>query len=188
MKHYFVLLIWAMLHEALKYYDSHGNAVAWTLVASFNYVILMKETWTTIRKYMTFWRGAYFALILGALLFERLKYHDSRGNPVVWTLVIINSLVTTVNYMILIKETWTTIWKYMTLWRGVISLCIFVGGLMSSYTLFLILWQAHTIVMKTDLDVDNSLLFYLAAFARSVHCVLGGKQTTGMLALTVCDY
>ena len=125
-------------------------------------------------------RAIYLSLTLGILLTERLVYKDNQFNVWVWILVIINSLVTSTNYIMLMVNTWSTIRSSMTLGKGVMSTFLFVGGLLSSYTWLLILWQAHTVVMEADLDVESYLLFYLAALARSLHCILGGKLSASV--------
>ena len=54
---------------------------------------------------------------------------------------------------------------------------LFIGGLMSSSTLLHILSQAHDVVMETDLDHQWDVLFYFAAIARIIHCMLGGEMS-----------
>ena len=48
---------------------------------------------------------------------------------------------------------------------------------MSSSTLLHILSQAHAVVMETDLDHHWDVLFYFAAIARIIHCILGGEMS-----------
>ena len=64
---------------------------------------------------------------------------------------------------------------------------LFIGGLMSSGTLLHIIFQAHAVVMETDLEHQWNVLFYIAAITRSIHCILGGEMSV-CKCLAVCKW
>ena len=59
--------------------------------------------------------------------------------------------------------------------KVVISLFLFLAGMLSSTTLVDLVLQAHIVVMEMDLDSVQQLLFYFAVTARLVHSIMGGK-------------
>ena len=99
-----------------------------------------------------------------------------RGNPlwnvVVWIWIIFSCLITSLNYIRILRQTWNTIRSNIIVWK---SLTFFVLGLMSSYILLSNIWKAWGNIAEAKFELFPSMLFCCNAVVRIVHCYLGGK-------------
>lgn len=132
---------------------------------------------TTFHYQLTNRKGnSIFDILLFAagilFLIERLKLHESQlWNVLVWTMVILSSVITILNYVQLLMETWSTIRNNIIIW---LSCIICFGGFMSSLTLLYTIGQAIH-VATTQFELYSTIMLFLAASARITHCYLGGK-------------
>ena len=113
-------------------------------------------------------------LIVGFLLLIARNFwrDDQILNVVVWFVVIFSSLITSLNYILILRLTWNTIRSNIIVWK---SLTIFVLGLISSYILLSNIWKAWGNIAEAKFELFPTMLFCCTAVARIVHCYLGGK-------------
>ena len=93
-------------------------------------------------------------------------------NVVVWFVVIFSCLITSLNYILILRQTWNTIRSNIIVWQ---SLTIFVLGLISSYILLSNIWKAWGNIAEAKFELFSIMLFCCTAVIRIVHCYLGGK-------------
>ena len=108
-------------------------------------------------------------LLLSARIFLRENW---LLNAVVWFVVIFSCLITSLNYILILRKTWNTIRSNIIVWQ---SLTIFVLGLISSCILLSNIWKAWGNIAQAKFELFSTMLFCCTAVARIVHCYLGGK-------------
>ena len=113
-------------------------------------------------------------LIVGFLLLigRHFRRQDQLLNVVVWSVVIFSCLITSLNYILILRRTWNTIRSNIIVWK---SLTIFVLGLISSYILLSNIWKAWDNIAQAKFELFSTVLFCCTAVVRIVHCYLGGK-------------
>ena len=113
-------------------------------------------------------------LIVGFLLLiaRDFQREDQLLNVVVWSVVIFSCLITSLNYILILRQTWNTIRSNIIVWK---SLTILVPGLMSSYILLSNIWKAWGNIAEAKFELFQTVLFCCTAVVRIVHCYLGGK-------------
>ena len=113
-------------------------------------------------------------LIVGfLLLIARVFLRENRLlNAVVWFMVIFSCLITSLNYILILRKTWNTIRSNTIVWQ---SLTILVLGLISSCILLSNIWKAWGNIAQAKFELFSTMLFCCTAVARIVHCYYGGK-------------
>ena len=106
------------------------------------------------------------------ILIARLKsLEDQLLNVLVWVVVIFSSLITSLNYILLLLETRSTIKHNIIIWK---SLTIGLLGIISSLMLLDTIWQAINIALA-QFKFYSIIILFLTAILRLMHCYLGGK-------------